>query len=1062
MNYDEGEGKERYENTKKPNILSQIVSIFHVRKKTSSIPNHKNDFEPSYETDIQKKQDNYHHEKLKPDIPNHLPNPSKKSNDLPKKQDDYFPAYEYDKELFPLINSKKEFKREKEKKIKEKDEIDFTETNSHDFFIDKNEEINKEETRFKKEIEYSGLKNQGATCYLNTILQTLFHIPAFRKLIFEIPFDVTIKNTQSPKKTQDFNGNKKDIDIFDFHQHHSRQQHNIQINDQSNAIFNLQALFAQLQMSKEPISTQNLTTSFGWNYEQTQIQQDIQEFCIYLLDYIKDKLKGTPYAKVIDDLFMVHTRTYYRGINIHFEETSDDNFLVLSVVVDGFSTLNESLHSLLKTQYLKEGNQYESQKYGKQDVKLKTKFLKFPKVLLIHLKRFEFDTESNRNQKINSILMFKEELDISEFLFEKDSEQQELESEYELHGVLVHDGFAEGGHYFAYIRPSPDQQWYRFNDSSVIAVDKYEAIDNNFGGPDLNNSHLLSSIFSKDTTEERSFSAYMLVYVRKSSVDEIFCNVDNSMISEKVKNYLIDEKKIKINIVDEKCLAMNALKGRVSFYSSKNYVKQIYVSNSFSTEEFFQSVATQLKIKNYFFNLYKFDDDHLTEEINQKSDKSIIKSLKPGSSLFCSILDNYKEHQNSKLVFMFIYICLLNHPLRYLTKTSVDSHWPILETLQKKIKQELNLTDPFTINIYVKNGPVLSYIEDEYSFFDNYQSDMYIIDIFESNEKNDIIIEKGFMRDDDKKYSINTINYFDYIDKMPNNSYDYFQAINDKSKIKLKTIEKFDSPIQIKYTNVCSFGEFLHFIRKVVGANEDQKISIYKSYEVLPISQDDNLSQYTYQVLSNAKYLIVNASEEIEDNTALLEIIFSIDSLNQNNRFPLLVRKEMTVNNILNELKNGIKEFKTNKDMPLRLLQMNEKSNEQIFGITRVLNDDESAYNLKNPLRVEPIPYDQFDAPPENLIPVLFYNRNTKKTVNFLITVIFNEEFADTKKRIQSILNADDNSMEMMKFYLNSNDQKTTLKNHHIISDMNLFNCQIKITQMSTSRIDMSDLKIYN
>ncbi|MBI1572468.1 hypothetical protein IOK37_27175, partial [Escherichia coli] len=33
----------------------------------------------------------------------------------------------------------------------------------------------------KKETGFVGLKNQGATCYMNSLLQTQYHIPYFRK-----------------------------------------------------------------------------------------------------------------------------------------------------------------------------------------------------------------------------------------------------------------------------------------------------------------------------------------------------------------------------------------------------------------------------------------------------------------------------------------------------------------------------------------------------------------------------------------------------------------------------------------------------------------------------------------------------------------------------------------------------------------------------------------------------------------------------------------------------------------------------------------------------------------
>ncbi|KAK9910704.1 hypothetical protein M0R45_034655 [Rubus argutus] len=39
----------------------------------------------------------------------------------------------------------------------------------------------------KKETGFVGLKNQGATCYVNSLLQTLYHIPSFREVICLLP-----------------------------------------------------------------------------------------------------------------------------------------------------------------------------------------------------------------------------------------------------------------------------------------------------------------------------------------------------------------------------------------------------------------------------------------------------------------------------------------------------------------------------------------------------------------------------------------------------------------------------------------------------------------------------------------------------------------------------------------------------------------------------------------------------------------------------------------------------------------------------------------------------------
>lgn len=47
--------------------------------------------------------------------------------------------------------------------------------------------------------------------------------------------------------------------------------------------------------------------------------------------------------------------------------------------------------------------------------------------------------------------------------------------------MLVHNGGAFGGHYFAYIKSTNDENWHNFNDSQVSPISDAELIKT-FGG----------------------------------------------------------------------------------------------------------------------------------------------------------------------------------------------------------------------------------------------------------------------------------------------------------------------------------------------------------------------------------------------------------------------------------------------------------------------------------------------------------------------------------------------------------------------------------------------------
>jgi ubiquitin C-terminal hydrolase len=307
------------------------------------------------------------------------------------------------------------------------------------------------------EHSYVGLRNQGATCYLNSFLQALYQIPAFRKIIYQIPSET------------------RDTDI----------------------LFNLQRLFALLQTEHGPLAvgTELLTKSFGWSVLETNQQNDVQEFSRVLLTKLEEKMKGTPQDGALASLFQGKTRAMVICPALGASSMSSETFYDLSLVVKGCSDLDSSFAKYTDLEIVTGPNQYNVAGHGPQDAELRTRFLKFPPVLHCHLRRFEFNSPTNAMTKINSTFLFPVTLDLSKYLW--DNNEHEGSTMYELFGVLVHSGNGATGHYYAFLRTSPARTWFEFNDSRVTQVTERWAIERNFGG-------------------EFDFSAYMLVYVQKS------------------------------------------------------------------------------------------------------------------------------------------------------------------------------------------------------------------------------------------------------------------------------------------------------------------------------------------------------------------------------------------------------------------------------------------------------------------------------------------------------------------------------------------------------------------
>ncbi|KAF1918723.1 hypothetical protein BDU57DRAFT_511450 [Ampelomyces quisqualis] len=335
----------------------------------------------------------------------------------------------------------------------------------------------------KKETGMVGLKNQGATCYLNSLLQSLYFTNAFRQAVYQIP--------------------------------------TAEESDRLNSAYALQRLFYLLQTSSQAVGTTDLTQSFGWDSKQIFEQQDVQELSRVLMDKLDERMKGTQAEGALTNMFVGKMKTYISCINVDFESSRIEDFWDIQLNVSGNKNLDDSFKDYIQVETMDGENKYFAEGFGLQDAKKGVIFESFPPVLHLQLKRFEYDFQRDAMMKVNDRYEFPEVWDASPYLSEGADRSESWI--YHLHGVLVHSGDLNAGHYYAFLKPAKDGHYYKFDDDRVTRATLREALEENFGGDyqQANGNVGHRNPYTRGWSSKRSMSAYMLVYIRETRLDHV-------------------------------------------------------------------------------------------------------------------------------------------------------------------------------------------------------------------------------------------------------------------------------------------------------------------------------------------------------------------------------------------------------------------------------------------------------------------------------------------------------------------------------------------------------------
>ena len=200
-----------------------------------------------------------------------------------------------------------------------------------------------------------------------------------------------------------------------------------------------------------------------------------------------------------------------RSARVPFSSQKTQRFCDLQLPVSGCRSLHDSLKRLVAEEPI-EGYNTRDPNLGRQTARRGSRFVQLPPVLLMQLKRFEYDPSTGSLRKLQDRFAFPTSLNMRRFMARRTAAEAggvAAPSSYRLHAVLSHVGDSNLGHYVAFVRPTLRNEWYKFDDIRVTRVDESTAVGGQFGA---------------DGAPRRGWwggapeTAYVLTYVRSDLV----------------------------------------------------------------------------------------------------------------------------------------------------------------------------------------------------------------------------------------------------------------------------------------------------------------------------------------------------------------------------------------------------------------------------------------------------------------------------------------------------------------------------------------------------------------
>ena len=318
-----------------------------------------------------------------------------------------------------------------------------------------------------------GLLNLGNTCFLNSCVQVLKHIPELNKIL----------TTSIPNKTEG-----ADVTMI------TEWKDLYSVMTSANGVLSPNK-FVHMVQQVARMKDRDLFT--GW------AQNDMSEFLLFLLECFHNglarparvQIQGTP-ANQTDQRALVcyqfiqsvYAKEYSKILEVFYgvymtEMLDKDTRKVLSSNASHYFVLDlqlfhgdrwcQTLYDCFECSILPElmegDNAWMNEEAGeKQSAYKQTSYWSFPDILVISLKRFSPDGA----RKLQNLIDFPiEGLNLSKYSIGYNSQK----NVYDLFGVCNHMGGVLGGHYTAFVK-DPMDRWFHYNDSTIDPVSNVQSI----------------------------------------------------------------------------------------------------------------------------------------------------------------------------------------------------------------------------------------------------------------------------------------------------------------------------------------------------------------------------------------------------------------------------------------------------------------------------------------------------------------------------------------------------------------------------------------------------------